>query len=72
MFVELLLYYLYITGSKKKLALLLQEMISIRMYACFQLLLIFSLLIKLLYTCSLIEVNKILFTLRKLGTLVNQ
>ena len=54
------------------LALLLQEMISISIYACFQILLIFSLLIMLLYTCNLIEVNKILCTLRKLGTLVNQ
>ena len=38
-------------------------MISKSIYACFQILLIFSLFIMLLYTCNWIEVNKILFTL---------
>ena len=42
-----------------------QEMISISIYACFQILLIFSLFIMLLYACNSIEVNKILFTLNE-------
>ena len=65
MFVELLFYYLCITGSKKKYlsTILLQEMISISIYACFEILFIFSLFIMLLYACNGIEVNKILFTL---------
>ena len=46
----------------KILALLLQEMISISINAHFQILLIFSLYIMLLYTFSWIEVNKILLT----------
>ena len=50
---------------KTILALLLQEMISISIYACFQILLIFSLFIMLLYACNWIEVNKILFTLKQ-------
>ena len=41
------------------------QMISISTNACFQILLIFSLFIMLLYTCNWIEVNKILFTLIK-------
>ena len=52
MFVELLFYYLCITGSKNILADLLQEMISISIHACFQILLIFSLFIMLLYACN--------------------
>ena len=45
-------YYLiiFILREVKILALLLQEMISISIYACFQILLIFSLFIMLLYT----------------------
>ena len=47
----------------KILALLVQEMISLSINACFQILLLSSLFIILLYTCNWIEVYKMLFTL---------
>ena len=52
-YVCLLSYYfiICILPEVKYLALLLQEMISISIYACFQILLIFSLFIMLLYAC---------------------
>ena len=54
------LYFKYMYQVKE-----MQEMISTSINACFQILLIFSLFIMLLYTCNWIEVNKILFTLSK-------
>ena len=57
-------------GEVKILALLLQEMIRLSINACFQILLIVSLYIKLLYACNWIEVNKILFTLKCCKTLL--
>ena len=47
-----------------------QQDLKTSIYACFQILFIFSLFIMLLYSCNRMEVNKILFTLNNGETLL--